>query len=157
MAFVLGSKVIVGGHEGKGFGEVFSYPDAGGKVRVIYYKSPEQYDTIDVPEQQIQRTNVLPLQTRCYFKENNLTRIGRVVNCRDDKSKLRTYYVQFPNEPNPKVLKEDEFNVRSYLGPADPVQTLISLGHETPFFFESRNPWFASLTEQLKLSHELYV
>lgn len=153
MGFALGSKVLVDGFEDRGFAEVCSYPDAEKKIEVVYYTSPQQYSIYVVPIKRLKRNIPLPCQTRCYFREDGAIKVGRVIECCENKKDLRKYLIKFPNQFNPISLNENEFNVRSYLASADPVQTLASLGHETPFFFESRSHWVSALNEQLRLSH----
>src|SRR5262249_30750112 len=70
---------------------------------------------------------------------------------KDDKGATRAYRVQFPNQ-DIRTLLETEFHVRSNRPTEDPLDTLIDLAHETPFFFENRSAWIRETVRQVRLS-----
>jgi len=53
------------------------------------------------------------------------------------------------------LLPETDFHVRSYLRAEDPVATLSSLAHQTPFLFERRSEWLDRYFRQVWLSRGL--
>ena len=131
----IGRKVIVIGDEGNGFAEVASYPDADKRIEVSYFIQPGRSENRRVPVEAL-RVAHLPAQTRCYYKDGQGFRIGRVL-VRVTTEQGVSYQVAFPNG-NVLQLPETSFHVRSYVGDADPVVTLANLAHETPFLSDRR-------------------
>lgn len=152
MSLELKDKVLVRGYEYWGFGEVDTYPDKEECVRVVLYNGPEQSESIEIPVNMLDRKTLLPAQTRCYIREGKIIRTGRIISCVNASASPRKYNIKLPNYRYLKQVCEDEFTVRSYLSPADPVETLAIHGHETPFFYQVRSPWFSKYTDQLRLT-----
>jgi ATP-dependent helicase HepA len=146
MELQIGQKVVVEGCESDGFAEVISYPDAQDDVEVAYYVNPVQTVTRRVP-QRILKSSVLPAQTRCYYSDNGTIFVGRVLSG-VGSAHADSYHVSFPLD-HVRVLPETDFHVRSYLRAGDPVATLMSLAHQTPFLFERRAEWFERYTRQV--------
>jgi ATP-dependent helicase HepA len=148
----IGQKVVVAGSEGDGFAEVISYPDAGGTVEVAYFVNPVQMVTRRVPQRILKRSE-LPSQTRSYHTDNSAVQVGRVLSCAPSANG-NSYHVSFPMN-DVRLLSETDFHVRSYLPAGDPVATLTSLAHQTPFLFERRAEWFERYTRQVWFSRGL--
>lgn len=149
MALQIGQKVLVAGREQNGFAEVVSYPDARGTVEVAYYVNPTRVESQRVPLEAL-RAGELPSQTRCYYKDGGAFRIGRALACVPSPTG-NSYHIAFPNN-RVLLLPETEFHVRSYLGGAEPISTLSSLAHESPFLFERRSDWLKHYFRQVSLS-----
>ena len=132
----IGTKVIVPGFEYYGFGEVASYPDHSKKVAVDFYRDPVQFERVMTSRVQYAQ---VPEQTRVFVPLDTGVLIGRIVGCISNKKiGSAIYHVALPNEKRASQFEETQFHVRSILFPADPVETLAGLAHETPFFFEQR-------------------
>jgi ATP-dependent helicase HepA len=157
-AVALGWKVLVAGRESDGFGEVDSYPDDADYVGVAFYQSAATAASaarVRVPRTALRR-DLLPLQTRCYFTDDESTRVGRVVQVHAAApSATRRYDVRLPNGELLRDVSEQAFRVRSYRAAADPVLTLAYLAQETPFFYERRAAWADQYAAQVAGCHGL--
>lgn len=132
----IGFKVCIPGLEDHGWGEVASYPDRDGNVAVDFFRGPLAHQR--VVSSTLQRTRV-PDQTRCFLPQSHGFVMGRVIGCVDAAAAGPIiYHIAIPNESRARQLAETEFHVRSTLGTGDPVDTLVGLAHETPFFFDNR-------------------
>lgn len=151
----IGWKVVVEGRTEAGAGEIVAYPDTNGLIEVAYFSSPVAVSRVRVPVEHARRVK-LQSQTRCFFRSEDCWRIGRVLACHDaTEDDQHVYFVQFPNEPVVKTMVECDFHARSYLGTADPVQTLSGMFLETPFFFETRSSWVRQYRRHVQLAHGL--
>lgn len=151
----IGWKIRIIGQEYLGFGEISALADENRKIHVVFHISPIETKTITVGVRQIDRERI-EYQTRCYIQSPNGYVIGRIVSCHEDPpGGYRTYWVQVPNEPKPRIYPENEFQLRSNFGPGNPVATLAFLAHETPFFFENRSRWVVEYARQLESSSGL--
>jgi ATP-dependent helicase HepA len=152
MGLQIGQKVLVTGSEGDGFAEVMSYPDASDAVEVAYFLNPVQMVTRRVSQRTLKRPE-LPGQTRCYYSDNGTVLVGRVLSCVRSINGA-SYHVSFPLN-NVRLMAETDFHVRSYLPAGDPVATLTSLAHQTPFLFDRRAEWFERYIRQVWFSRGL--
>lgn len=151
---VPGTKVLVKGSEGVGFGEVVAFCPDENRVEVKFFTSPVSGRSVKVVTSSVYRV-VLPAQTRSFQQVNGLTRYGRVLVLKEETATLGTYLVQFAGEPHPVALPENEFTVRSYFPADDPLEVLAALANETPFFFENRAALLRELLRQNQLAHGL--
>jgi ATP-dependent helicase HepA len=136
----IGWKVLVRGRESDGFADVASYREQDDRVEVMFYQSPVEARAEKVRVEDLV-CEALPVQTRCYVRDGDAWRVGRIVASSEGLPGERQYYVQFPNDSRPRLLRETEFRIRSNAGTSDPVATLAALAHETPYFFERRSRW----------------
>jgi ATP-dependent helicase HepA len=146
-----GVKVRVVDRLNDGFAEIASGSGPDGLVELKYWTSPTESESFRCPWESIRRDE-LPCETRSYHAEGRVQVSGRAIALIDPHARVREYWVKFPNTDAPVRLKETAFRVRSYLKPADPVSTLASLAHETPFFFDRRSEWLRRYVEQLGLT-----
>jgi ATP-dependent helicase HepA len=136
----IGWKVLVRGRESDGFADVASYREQDDRVEVRFHQSPVEARAEKVRVEDLV-CEALPVQTRCYVRDGDTWRVGRIVASSEGLPGERQYYVQFPNDSRPRLLRETEFRIRSNAGTSDPVATLAALAHETPYFFERRCRW----------------
>src|SRR5271165_4152054 len=111
---VAGSKVILKGPEGAGFGEVAGGEKVGDCIEVRFSTNAVSFLSVMAPRASVHRA-LLPAQTRCFQQSAGGTRDGRVIACGPDTAPLRTYLVQFAGEKQTTPLLEDRFAVRSSL------------------------------------------
>ena len=111
---VAGSKVILKGPEGAGFGEVAGGEKVGDCIEVRFSTNAVSFLSVMAPRASVHRA-LLPAQTRCFQQSAGVTRYGRVIACGPDTAPLRTYLVQFAGEKQTTPLLEDRFAVRSSL------------------------------------------
>jgi ATP-dependent helicase HepA len=148
----VGCKVLALARRDAGFAEVTAI--SGAKVTLRFRTDVVNFVERDAPIDQIGHPP-LPSQTRVFHSENGLVRYGRVVAPKQTLGPMRTYLVHFPGLTTLTEMREDAFQVRSYLPGDDPAVVLAELAQETPFFFQQRADLLRELLKQNQLSHGL--
>ncbi len=144
---ILESKVVIKGKESMGFGVLVSIDSSTELGELHFFTNAVGYHTISAALSVLLHPR-LPNQTRCFKRDNGVTRYGRILMCELEDSPIRTYLVQFGGEAEIQSLRESEFEVRSYLGADDPLEVISELAVETPFFFQHRASFLQSLLRQ---------
>jgi ATP-dependent helicase HepA len=121
----------------------------GHSVTVEWFLSVADRATERFSAAELARAGLEP-QTRCYVSDEygSQWRMGRVMGvsvCKDGTG--LEYQVDFPNGQAAYVGEENVY-VRVPGASADPVDTLICRGQETPYFHERRGAFVRSLIEQ---------
>ncbi len=93
----------------------------------------------------------LSLQRRCYWRENDDWRIGRVV-WRDGD----VYAVRQPDSEIDDRKNGADLYTRWNRPIEDPIEVLISHGNESPWFHSCREPFVRSMTEQRAASRGMH-
>ena len=148
----VGCKVLAAARRDAGFAEVTAI--SGAKVTLRFRTDVVNFVERDAPIEHIVHPP-LPSQTRVFHSENGLVRYGRVVAPKQPLGPMRSYLVQFPGMTTLTEMREDAFQVRSYLPGDDPAVVLAELAQETPFFFQQRADLLRELLKQNQLSHGL--
>jgi len=148
----VGCKVLALARRDAGFAEVTAV--SGAKVTLRFRTDVVNFIERDAPIEQIGHPP-LPSQTRVFHSENGLVRYGRIVAPKGTLGPMRIYLVHFPGLSTLTEMREDAFQVRSYLPGDDPAVVLAELAQETPFFFQQRADLLRELLKQNQLSHGL--
>ncbi len=148
----VGCKVLALARRDAGFAEVTEI--SGAKVMLRFRTDVVNFVEAGAPIDQIGHPP-LPSQTRVFHSENGVVRYGRVVAPKQSFGGLRSYLVHFPGATTLTEMREDAFQVRSYLPGDDPAVVLAELAQETPFFFQQRADLLRELLKQNQLSHGL--
>lgn len=150
----VGMKVLSLQSESNGYAEVIGKVTKSQQIRVAYYISP-----VEKVEKRLSLSQLsyqpLPAQTRCFFQTNGVTYYGRILLVSTEKGIPRTYSIKLGGIPRAVPMREDEFSVRAYVRPPDPVEILANLAQETPFFFAGRYNLKKELIRQEKLSCDM--
>jgi ATP-dependent helicase HepA len=126
-----------------GIGKVVEINDTQAKVEYFYSVSQHISETFlldALTETKLQR------QTRCYIWLENETQwiIGRIWAWDEETNK---YQVHLPDKKT-ILVTEAEIYVRCNLPQADPIETLVMKGQETPYFHDRRLTFVESLISQ---------
>ena len=96
----------------------------------------------------------LSLQRRCYWRDQDDWRVGRVVWRGGDSGGV--YGVRQPDSETDDLKEASELYTR-WDGPIDdPVEVLIAHGNESPWFHSCREPFVRSMTEQRAASRGMH-
>lgn len=130
---------------GLGIGKVTAIH--GESATVEYFRSPVEEEPIrqQVATNSLSRKILFP-ETRAYFRnpESGAVEVGRVLHYqRDDE----LYLVRFPND-QPRMLSNDEFEVRCSLPILEPTDHLASQVNETAFWHAARSSFVKHPLEQ---------
>jgi ATP-dependent helicase HepA len=148
----VGCKVLANARRDAGFAEIKSV--SADRVKLRFHTDVVNYVEAEAPTDQITHS-VLPSQTRVFHSADGLVRYGRVVAPKQTLGPMRTYLVHFPGATTLTEMREDAFQVRSYLPGDDPAIVLAELAQETPFFFQQRADLLRELLKQNQLAHGL--
>jgi ATP-dependent helicase HepA len=148
----VGCKVLALARRDAGFAEITRIE--GAKVMLRFRTDVVNFVEAGAPIEHVVHPP-LPSQTRVFHSENGLVRYGRVVAPKQTLGPMRSYLVHFPGMTTLTEMREDAFQVRSYLPGDDPAVVLAELAQETPFFFQQRADLLRELLRQNQLSHGL--
>ena len=148
----VGCKVLALARRDAGFAEVRSV--SADRVKLRFQTDVVNFVEAEAPIVQIGHPP-LPSQTRVFHSQDGLVRYGRIVAPKGTLGPMRTYLVHFPGMSTLTEMREDAFQVRSYLPGDDPSVVLAELAQETPFFFQQRADLLRELLKQNQLSHGL--
>jgi ATP-dependent helicase HepA len=93
----------------------------------------------------------LSLQRRCYWQEDGRWRVGRIVWQGDAE-----YGVRLPDSDADSRVQERDLFVRWNRPITDPIDVLVALGNESPYFHSCRSPFVETVTAQRAASHGMY-
>lgn len=93
----------------------------------------------------------LSLQRRCYWQDKEVWRIGRIV-WRDGE----LYGVRQPDTETDYRKHSSELYVRWDRPIVDPIDVLVAHGNESPWFYNCREPFVRSMTEQRAASRGMH-
>ncbi|MEQ1854064.1 MAG: hypothetical protein ABMA01_21030, partial [Chthoniobacteraceae bacterium] len=140
-----GCKVLATARRDAGFSEIKSV--SSDRVKLRFYTDVVNFVEAEAPADQIGHPP-LPSQTRVFHSQDGLVRYGRIVAPKQTLGPMRTYLVHFPGATALTEMREDAFQVRSYLPGDDPAVVLAELAQETPFFFQQRADLLRELLKQ---------
>jgi len=122
-----------------------------GLAVVAYFVSPAEQFEREIATSQL-RPVIIENQTRCYVGVGAQTRAGRIIGIDDGPPK--NYRVRFPNDAEAWVQETDLW-VRCLRPINDPTEVLVARAIETSYFFNRRQDFLRSVTEQRAASQGL--
>jgi ATP-dependent helicase HepA len=122
-----------------------------GEVTVRWFLGPTQTDEVTVPIDQIEDAQ-LSSQQRVFVPPGDYWRYGRLVAALPSHpGEVRRYFVALPDGCRAE-LGEDEFHVPCEAFPIDPLDSLIGLAQDTPFFWQHRSRFVREMIRQRQAS-----
>lgn len=118
----------------------------------------EYFDSVSLAgrhQHKARRSHVEPvqvsLQRRCYWRQADDWRVGRIVWQGDAE-----YGVRRPDSDTDLRVPERELYVRWNRPIGDPTDVLVARGHESPHFHSCRRPFLETITAQRAASHGMH-
>ena len=124
-----------------GIGKILSKTSS--KAAVQYFHSVAEQEEMDVPLSSLKNV-IPPSQTRCYFQDKDK---GHWLMGRVHAKQGKKYSISLPDKKY-IFLDEADMFIRSNRPIEDPLEILINLGQETPYFHDRRLQFYCWLIKQ---------
>ena len=119
-------------------------------IEIEYFDSISGRHRLTVGAEDVERARV-QLQRRCYWREEQGWRVGRVVWQGEEE-----YGVRPPDSEIDLRVREADLYLRWSNPIEDPIDVLIAGGNESPYFHHCRLPFVRSVVEQRAASHGMH-